>query len=232
MTVDYDHLWRIAWGDMQRFGPVQRHSLKNLFKTVSSLEVHSILDVGCGSGVTLAAFAACGRYQLAGADSSEVALNLARKTVPSARLFHLDVEREALPEQFDLVISVQVVEHLLNDMTALSNIVKMARSYVFISTMQGRMRASEIAIGHVRNYSEIELRRKLECVGLQVLQVRAWGFPFYSPIYRSVVELLPGGPPSGPMGRGAKIAAGVLYQLYRLNWPGHGDVLSVLARPC
>jgi len=107
----------------------------------------------------------------------------------------------------------------------------MTRRYLFVSTIQGRMRPSEVAIGHVRNYSAIELRAKLERAGLEVLGLSGWGFPFYSPLYRSLVEWLSGGPPAGRVSRVGEIAARALYHLYRLNWPGRGDVLSALARP-
>ena len=127
-------------------------------------------------------------------------------------------------------MSIQVVEHLPDDLAAFRNIAKMARGWVFISTMQGRMRPSEVAIGHVRNYSALELRQKLESVGLEVIEISGWGFPFYSPLYRSVVEWLPGGPPVGPMSAVSRFAARVLYHLYRLNWSKRGDVLSALAR--
>jgi 2-polyprenyl-3-methyl-5-hydroxy-6-metoxy-1,4-benzoquinol methylase len=227
---EYDELWQTIWGDLQRFGPVHRHISEDLIRTVSGLDVRSVLDVGCGSGENLAALAALSSFQLTGVDASKQALSLAERRVPSACLCLLDIEREALPDEFDLVLSIQVVEHLLDDVAAFRNIAKMARSYVFISTMQGRMRPSEVAIGHVRNYSEIELRRKLEGAGLQVIKVRRWGFPFYSPLYRSLAEWLPIGPPAGPMSPSVKLAARILYHLYRLNWPGHGDVLSVLAR--
>jgi SAM-dependent methyltransferase len=161
---------------------------------------------------------------------STEALELARARVPeSVRLLPLDIEREALPERFDLVLSVQVVEHLVDDVAALRNMARMAAGWVFTSTIGGRMRPSELGIGHVRNYSQVELRRKLELAGLQVRWVRGWGFPFYSPAYRSLAELLPGGPPSGQIGRAGRLAADALYQLYRLNVPGRGDVLSALA---
>ena len=93
------------------------------------------------------------------------------------------------------------------------------------------MRASEVAIGRVRNYSPIELRRKLELAGLEVVKMWGWGFPFYSPLYPSVAEWLPGGPPGGAMGPALRLGARVLYHLYRLDWPGRGDILSALARP-
>jgi 2-polyprenyl-3-methyl-5-hydroxy-6-metoxy-1,4-benzoquinol methylase len=225
----YDELWRKTWGDMQTFGPVHRHVREDLVRVVSKLGGTSVLDVGCGSGENLAALAFSGNYQLAGVDISAKAIELAERRVPTARLKVLDVEREALDERFDIVISIQAVEHLLDDMAGFRNIARMAKRYVFISTMAGRMRSSELGWGHFRNYSVVELRRKLEAVGLVVSRVYGWGFPFYSPIYRSVVEWLPGGPPEGPAGQASRLGARALYHLYRLNWPGRGDVLSALA---
>jgi SAM-dependent methyltransferase len=215
---------------MQRFGPVHRHTMENLSRAIGALEVRTILDVGCGSGENLAALARSGRYDLAGVDVSAEALALATKRVPGARFRLLDIEQEPLPERFDLVMSIQVAEHLLDDVAAFTSMAKMARTYVLVSTMQGRMRPSEVAIGHVRNYSRVELRCKLEHAGLEVLWTRGWGFPFYSPIVRSLVEWLPGGPPGGPMGGASRALARLLYALYRFNVPGRGDVLTALAR--
>lgn len=225
----YDELWRETWGDMQRVGPVHRHILEDMVRTVTSLDVKSVLDVGCGSGENLRALAGLARYELAGIDISEEALKLASHRVPQARLEQLDVQRDALPKRFDLVMSIQVVEHLPDDAAAFRNIASMSNNYVFISTIQGRMRPSETSIGHVRNYSEVELRSKLESAGLEVMEVRGWGFPFYSPIYRSLAEWLPGGPPAGSISPLEKIAARTLYHLYRLNWSGKGDVITALA---
>jgi SAM-dependent methyltransferase len=225
----YDTLWQTVWGDMQRLGPVHRHVREDIVRRVNALDVHSVLDVGCGSGHNLAALAATGRYRLAGVDISNEAIDLARGYVPEAQLQVLDIEREVLRRRFDLVMSVQVVEHIVDDMAAFRNMARMARRYVFVSTLAGRMRRSELLTGHVRNYSAVELARKLEAVGLHVREVNGWGFPFYSPLFRSFIELLPGGPPGGEVGSGGRLAARVLYQLYRLNWPGRGDVLSALA---
>jgi len=157
-------------------------------------------------------------------------LNLARQRVPAASFQKLDAQREALTEKFDLVMSIQVVEHLYDDISAICNMAKMSQKYVLISTMQGRMRPSEVGIGHIRNYSAQELRQKVEMAGLEVLDIHGWGFPFYSPLYRTLSEHLPGGPPTGEMSGATKLAARALYQLYKLNLRGRGDVITALAR--
>jgi 2-polyprenyl-3-methyl-5-hydroxy-6-metoxy-1,4-benzoquinol methylase len=228
----YDSLWRDGyWGDMQRLGPVHRHIREDIVRRLGGLDVRTVLDVGCGSGENLAALAATGRYELSGVDISQEGIELTRKRVPSAHLLEvLNVEQTQLKEQFDIVMSIQVVEHIVDDVAALRNMAAMARRYVFISTLAGRMRASELLTGHVRNYSAVELKRKLEAVGLHVLDVRGWGFPFYSPLYRTAIELIPSGPPAGPTGRLSRLAARSLYQMYRLNLPRRGDVLSALAK--
>jgi SAM-dependent methyltransferase len=230
-VTSYDGLWKSAWGDVQALGPVHRHIRQDMLRVVSSLDLRTVLDVGCGSGDNLAALATARRFELAGVDISAEALAIAGQRVPSARLARLDVEQAALPERFDLVMSIQVIEHVLDDLAALRHMAAMASRYVFVSTMQGRMRRSEIAIGHLRNYSRVELHRKLERAGLEPVRTYGWGFPFYSPLYRSLIEWVPGGPPGGPMGRVSRAVARALYQLYRLNWPGRGDVIAVLARP-
>jgi SAM-dependent methyltransferase len=230
-TPSYDALWSGTWGEIQRLGPVHRHTREDVVRVVSALGVGSVLDAGCGSGDILAALSDLGRYELAGTDISEEALALARSRVPpTVRLEVLDLGHSALAETFDLVLSVQVVEHIVDDVAALRHLAEMSSRFVYVSTMGGRMRRSEQAIGHVRNYSRTVLRRKLELAGLEVLWVRGWGFPFYSPIYRTLSELLPGGPPTGSIGRIGRLTAGALYHLYRLNVRGRGDVLSALAR--
>lgn len=171
-----------------------------------------------------------GRHELYGVDVSPEALALARRRVPGGRFAALDVQRGRLRATFDLVISIQVIEHLPDDEAALRAMAAMSRGYVFVSTIGGRMRPSERAIGHVRNYGENELRDKLHRAGLRLLWLRGWGFPFYSPLYRTLSEMLPGGPPSGKMGPIARLVAALLYRLYRYNVPNRGDILNALAR--
>ena len=132
-----------------------------------------------------------------GADIAQEALDLAKQRVPQARLVVRNIEKEFLTEQFDLVMSLQVMEHILNDMVALQNIAQMAKKFVLISTLQGKMRPSEISLGHLRNYSAQELRLKVEAVGLEVLQLWGLGISllFSSLIPAQIAEWLPGGPP-------------------------------------
>jgi SAM-dependent methyltransferase len=228
----YDRLWKERWGDLQRLGPVHRHQREALITLVTKLGVRSVLDVGCGSGENLAALArTMPHLALSGVDVSAEALTLAGRRAPGVRLRELDAQRSKLDERFDLVMALQVIEHLSDDVAALRNMAAMADRWVLVTTMRGRMRPSELAIGHLRNYSDDELRRKAASAGLEVVDLFGWGFPFYSPLYRTVAEWLPGGPPQGPMGKGQRRVARLLYSLYCFNIPRWGDVVTMLARP-
>ncbi|SRR6266496_3837149 len=228
----YDQLWSGAWGDLQHFGPVHRRQREELLKLVAKLGVTTVLDVGCGAGDNLAALAqAMPHLKLSGADVSPEALSLTAKRVAGVTLYQLDAQQRSLEEKFDLVLSVQVIEHLADDVAALKNMRLMAMNWVVATSMRGRMRPSESTIGHFRNYTDSELRSKAESAGLEVVDIYGWGFPFYSPIFRTVVEWLPGGPPEGNVGQTQQIFANLLYWVYGLNVPRHGDVVTMVARP-
>jgi SAM-dependent methyltransferase len=228
----YDRLWTETWGDQQSFGPVHRRQREELLKLIAKLDVASVLDVGCGSGGNLAALAhAMPHLALSGVDVSREALALAAQRVPSAGFRQLDAQKQKLDEQFDLVLCNQVIEHLVDDVAALRSMALMAKRWVLVATMRGRMRPSERVIGHVRNYSDDELRGKAASAGLEVVDLFGWGFPFYSPLYRTLIEWLPGGPPEGTFGTIQKTMANLLYHLYFLNIPRRGDVVTMLARP-
>lgn len=201
---------------------------EQLTKAISSLPgISSVLDVGCGSGDNLAAFASLGLKTLAGVDVSSAALDEVGVRVPSAKLELLDVQTDRLRQTFDFVCAIQVIEHLLDDIAALRNIAAMSNRYVYVSTMSGRMRRSETSIGHLRNYSPVELAAKAKAAGIDVVAIRQWGFPFYS-AYRTVTEFFPGGPPSDASSRLGRIASAALYQLYKLNSHQHGGVITLV----
>ena len=228
----YDRLWSQTWGDQQTFGPVHRRMRRVLLALIRELGPASVLDVGCGSGGNLAAIAqVMPNSVLSGVDVSPEALALAAERVPSARFRQLDAQKDKLDERFDLVLCNQVIEHLMDDTAALRNMTLMAKRWVLATSMRGRMRPSERAIGHLRNYSNGELRTKADKAGLEVVDIFGWGFPFYSPLYRTVVEWIPGGPPQGKIESGQRIFADLLYHLYGLNIPRRGDVVTLLARP-
>jgi SAM-dependent methyltransferase len=228
-TRNYEDLWRHAWGDLQRWGPQHRHKYRLIRNLLSEIDFASVLDVGCGSGTLLHLIA---RHfpdaRTSGADISLVALDRARALVPGD--YHLlDIGKEHLPGKYDLVLCCDVLEHVENDEAAIGTLAAMTGKYLLISVPRGRLRASELAIGHLRNYQTGELVEKLARAGLSPRRIVEWGFPFYSPLYRSLQEITTTKVGEGEWGLLRRLVAASLYWLYWLNLTHFGDVLIVLS---
>lgn len=228
----YDKEWQKV-GQMKEIGPMSRHHRRLIRKLIKGLDFKTVLDVGCGEGSPLyELFSNQNDISYSGLDISEVAINFARQKNPSVRFFAIDITREFLSERFDLIICSEVLEHIQKDREALENISKMVKQYLVVTTIQGTMQSYEKDIGHVRNYQKAELLTKIEQVGFRVLKVIEWGFPFYSPFYRSILGTLGSSHrqvTQGEFGFVRKLLSQFLYYLFLLNSTKKGDQLAILA---
>jgi SAM-dependent methyltransferase len=231
LDVDYDHLWKLTWGDMQKYGPASRHSRRVLARMLDGIAFRSVLDVGCGEGSNLAFLHQRYRCQrLTGCDVSESAIERARRAFPVANYFVGPPACLTDSRLYDLVMSIDVLEHVPDDVGLLRQMAEVTRRYVLCVTVQGRMRPQEVRIGHVRNYKRNELQSKMTHVGLAPIRAVEWGFPFYSPVFRSFVS----GTRSDALayGRytiGKRLLCHAMYLLFLGNSWRRGDRLFVLA---
>ena len=232
MKVNYNKIWDDKWGDMQKYGPTHRHHRRIAKKMLSGLDYVSVLDVGCGEGSNLAFLNSLkDGLELSGSDVSSDAIDQAKKIVPQAKYYVMDSQKEKIEKQFDLVFCSDVVEHLENDREAIKNMYDMTGKYCLIATVQGRMREFEKGIGHIRNYKYGELKKIMQNAGFIVVQEVSWGWPFYSPIFRDLldrkgVEKQTG----GKYGLFKKIVSNILYFIFLFNSQKKGDVIFVLAK--
>jgi SAM-dependent methyltransferase len=231
-SIDYEAIWQDVWGDMQRFGPFHRHHRRifgKMIKQIPQVDISTAADIGCGEGSNLLYLQKkFPGARLFGFDISHAAIEKARCRV-KAKFSVLDIEKEYPPENFDIIICSDVLEHVNDDASAIKNIYRATKKYALIASVQGRMRKSERSIGHVRNYGYGELKSKLESVGFRTLSVVEWGFPLYSPIYRNLFDS-----PNiervshGQYGSTKKFVCNLLYLLFFLNRYDRGDVVFVL----
>jgi SAM-dependent methyltransferase len=232
-AADYDVGWATQWDDMKEYGPFSRHLRRLLVSTIRPLAFTSVLDIGCGQGALLTTLRSeFPHIEPHGVDISPVAVELARKRVPDGRFWVLDTVKDRLNEKFDLVVCSEVIEHIPDDRQTLSNIAAMTGKYLVLSTVQGRIRRFESEqIGHIHAYAPGEVVQKIEASGFKVISVRQWGFPFYSPLYRNVLEFIDAKGTSGAFGTGRKVLSHLLYALFLFNSSKRGDEIIVLAEP-
>jgi trans-aconitate methyltransferase len=231
--VDYNTVWTGAWDDMRRYGPMARHSRRLMRRMTDDLAPRSILDIGGGEGSLLEALSAAHPHaKMMGTDLAATAVELARKHMPRAEFAVLDVVKDKLPRTFDLVVCADVIEHIDDDQSALNNMAAMTNpgGHVVVATLQGRMRRFEKDVGHVRNYNPDELEQKMRIAGLSIDRVIAWGFPFYSPLYRDFLERIDSRGTTGKFGIMRRLICHGLYTLFLLNSHRRGDYLFVRGR--
>jgi SAM-dependent methyltransferase len=123
----------------------------------------TILDIGCGTGGNLAAFAS--EYRCIGWDPSDEAIGLARRRYPSVRFFSglLQETLASLPQPPDLILANDVLEHVRADEALLSQLVRAVRpgGWLLITVPAGMELWSphDVSVGHVRRYERTQLER-------------------------------------------------------------------------
>ncbi|MDQ3020503.1 MAG: class I SAM-dependent methyltransferase [Bacteroidota bacterium] len=122
----------------------QRHNINSNSK--------SVIDIGCGTGHLLYFFLK--NYKPAsvtGIDFSDSAIEVARKTIPEGNFFIHNLY-EKLNKKFETILCTEVIEHLLDPDTALSNIMEMMseNSACLLTVPNGRLDQYE---GHINFWS-------------------------------------------------------------------------------
>jgi SAM-dependent methyltransferase len=126
-------------GKYRSKNPVVRHLVGRFLRRVSELAAverpRRILEVGCGEGIVLATLAAhLPGTRLDGLELDEMALGAARVRCPGATLVRGDAC--ALPfgdQSFDLVVCLEVLEHLPEPARALRELRRVARAGCLLS---------------------------------------------------------------------------------------------------
>jgi 2-polyprenyl-3-methyl-5-hydroxy-6-metoxy-1,4-benzoquinol methylase len=89
-----------------------------------------ILDIGCGLGQLILRLEELGYSNLFGVDGSESAVQYIKTRVQHARVLHMDIEKDGLPfpnEHFNIVICMEVFEHLYDPVSAVNEIARVIR---------------------------------------------------------------------------------------------------------
>ena len=228
---DYDRVWEEVYGDLQDIGPTHRHMWRIMRRLLERLEYTSVLEVGVGYGHNLPVLTE-GRQldRLTGIDVSERALAQVRRRWPGS-FRRIDIEVERVPETFDLVCCALVMEHIGDDAAALCNLRTMTTGHLLLTTIGGnfdRYEPWEHQVGHVRNYARGELERKLVDAGFEIDRAVYWGFPFYSPIARTLQNRMTA---TSKLPARARLIARILYRVFFFNSTRRGDLIVILARP-
>jgi 2-polyprenyl-3-methyl-5-hydroxy-6-metoxy-1,4-benzoquinol methylase len=154
----------------------------------------TVLDLGCGNGAFTNVLQA-GGYDVTGCDLSASGIALAKEKFTNITFFQQDLTQQLSrnhTEQYDAVVSTEVIEHLLLPRSLVSNaVVAMRPGGVFIvsTPFHGYWKNLALAVsnkfddhwhplrdfGHVKFFSRNTLSRLLREYGLQIQRIKVVG---------------------------------------------------------
>lgn len=119
-----EYLW-----DTDELTEVHHYVTPPIVRTLRSQGASRVLDLGCGNGALSGLLAARG-FDVHGLDFSESGVELARRNHPDVQFERHDIG-DPIPDrhigQYDAVIAVEVIEHLLMPRALMSNAVAALR---------------------------------------------------------------------------------------------------------
>lgn len=134
-----------------------------------------VLDAGCGYGLGAWIWLKGGAQLVEAYDVSKRALDFAKKNYQSAkiRFGRLDFDKEEFPHRnfFDVVCSVEVIEHLKNDQFYLKNIFKSLKKggLLFLTTPNAAVSTQDNQF-HYHEFTDKELEELLSNLNFKILK--------------------------------------------------------------
>ena len=142
-------------------------------------QARSLLEIGCGTGFVLAGVnEAMPEVRLVGSDLHPAGLAFAAQRVPGAELYQVDARRIPFDSEFDVVIALDVLEHVEQDDRVLTELLKALKpggvAIIAVPQHPWLWNASDDFAHHKRRYRRPELQIKLRRAGFELLQTTSF----------------------------------------------------------
>jgi SAM-dependent methyltransferase len=143
-------------------------------------QTRRFLEIGCGTGFVLRMIASLPHIQAAGAEVHVEGARLAAPRVPQAEVVQLDALRMNFPGSFDAIGLFDVIEHLEDDITALTKVREALtpEGLCFISVPQHQWLWSpqDDMAGHKRRYTRAMLTDHVRKAGMEPVWMTSFCF--------------------------------------------------------
>lgn len=223
-----------AWHDGQKYNPATRHRRRLILQLLKNRDFTSVLEIGCGQPYLPQDIGKYKKINFTGTDISQSLIDQNRKEFPEFKFEVLDIVNARMPEQYDMVIASESIEHVQDYKKALEHIAQMAKKYVLITVPSSQVFPIDRMIGHYRHYNPEDITKPLEDMGFHTVAAYKWGFPFHN-MYKHLInslttpEKMKAAFSEAKYGKGKQLFATLLYWLFFLNIKKYGYQLIVLA---
>lgn len=190
---------KYAWGkDPEFFGPQMYYRLRRIIDLLSTYMRRGIvLDAGCGDGLLSFMMQKAG-FTVHAVDAASSCIQFIRSKVKSKRISGLLAQKASLLDlpfknnYFDGITCGEVLEHISADEKVIQEFFRVLKPRgVCVITTPGKPalwhEVDDIS-GHVRRYTNAELRKKFEIMGFIVDECYYWGFPLNGLWHRFVFK--------------------------------------------
>jgi SAM-dependent methyltransferase len=167
--ADPNHFW-IQW----RFQSI----IKQLAPYIN--KDSRILEIGCGNGVVMKQFEDYLGKPIEGCDLNSFATdNLYEHFSGTVYLYNIYDRLPEMINKFDVVILVDVIEHIENDTdflnVALQHLKKDGLLVISVPAHQYLFSKYDADVGHLRRYNMSDIKEVTNKINVEVLNVRYWG---------------------------------------------------------
>lgn len=159
--------------------PETDYRLANLKKMVPKSN-GLVLDLGCGTAYMSNHYNKTAKNVVA-VDVSEKILKLAKQNIKNKNIFLSSMDAQKLAfkkESFDLIVALDVMEHLENDTLSLEEcnraLKKKGKIFISVPAFQFLYGKRDKNFGHFRRYAKKELIKKLKNNNYNILNIRYW----------------------------------------------------------
>lgn len=232
-TAFYDAAWK-KWNAMIRYSPAPRVRREKMINWLANISPKSLLDVGCGNGEFLMEIhRLMPAAKLAGADVSQAIIEANRSNIPFVDFYKIDIDRETLPENFDAVVCMEVIEHCHDYRAAIKMLSAMAEKWLLLTVPCGPVFEIDRRVGHEKHFKSQEIMDALTKEGFRAVKIINWGFPFFN-LYKHMINLWPDKMCESFLSEREysfmqKVLASITYASFKLSVPKWGYQMFVMA---
>ncbi len=173
--TDKDHFWMI-W----RFNIIKKY-----LSDFPANKKINILEIGCGNGINMQLFELQLNLKIDGCDLNKKALKKTPEIKGNQYIYNILECKPSMLEKYDVILLLDVIEHINKDHEFISNALKHLRNDGIIlinvpahNYLYGKY---DIDMGHVRRYGKKQLRALLKNNNVSIEHIQYWGF-FLMPV--------------------------------------------------
>jgi SAM-dependent methyltransferase len=146
-----------------------------VFQILADYPAPRVLDIGCGTGFNIEHLRAGGCFHVVGLDFSSKALTFCQSRNLDNLICGNGMRSPLRDESFDLVLALDLIEHLEDDVQALDEFARLLRPdgslLIFAPAFRFLWGLQDKVSHHYRRYTARELKRKLEAVGFSIRKI-------------------------------------------------------------